>query len=275
MEKLAARSGLSAVWIAERDHSTTLQDKWETLAASSFDRLFLIGPSASSTTQANAITNVASYQYKRIWYLYNHPKTQDPTTGLNITVRPESWAASFIAQCAPDVHPVSVQASEAALAGIKELTYTATTRAGHILLKNAGITALDFDAQGRARFASGVTTSLTAGEEDVAQRRMRDALQLDLATLCEPYVGQKNSSENRRMILAAIGDYLSIKKANEDMVQDYAAPNFISTTAEEASGLAKILVRIKTFSHWINLVIDTAIGPNVSIEETDTLPVAA
>ena len=67
METLAAYAGLRAVWIAERTHSTTLQDKWETLAASAYDRLMLMGPSASTTTSTDAITNAASYRYKRIW----------------------------------------------------------------------------------------------------------------------------------------------------------------------------------------------------------------
>ena len=275
METLAAYAGLRAVWIAERTHSTTLQDKWETLAASAYDRLMLMGPSASSTTSTDAITNVASYRYKRIWYGFNHPLTTDPTTGLNITVRPESFMASYIAQTDVDVHPISGKASEAALFGVKALTNTAISRASHILLKNAGITAIDFDQMGIAHFASGVTTSLTAGEEEVVQRRMRDQLQLDLADLCAPFVGEKNSTSNRSLILSQIGDYLANKKANESIVSDYAAPAFISTTTEEAAGLAKILVRVKTFSHWIYLVIDTAIGPNVSIEESDTLPVGA
>lgn len=275
MAILAAYAGLRAVWIAERDHSTTLQDTWETLAASAYDRLMLMGPSGSSTSSTDAITNAASYRYKRIWYGFNHPLTTDPTTGLNITVRPESFMASYIAQTDVDVHPISGKASEAALFGVKALTNTAISRASHILLKNAGITAIDFDQNGIAHFASGVTTSLTAGEEEVVQRRMRDQLQLDLADLCAPFVGEKNSTSNRSLILSQIGDYLANKKANESIVSDYAAPAFISTTAEEAAGLAKILVRVKTFSHWIYLVIDTAIGPNVSIEESDTLPVGA
>lgn len=275
MEQLAAYAGLRAVWIAERTHSTTLQDKWETLAASAYDRLFIMGASASSTTSTDAITNVASYRHKRIWYIFNHPKTTDPTTGLNITCRPESFAASYIAQTDVDVHPISLKASEAALFGVKELTNTAISRASHILLKNAGISAIDFDQNGIAHFASGVTTSVTAGEEEVVQRRMRDQLQLDLADLCSPFVGEKNSTSNRSLILSQIGDYLANKKANESIVKDYAAPQFISTSNEEAAGLAKILVRVKTLSHWIYLVIDTAIGPNVSIEESDTLPVAA
>lgn len=274
MEQLAAYAGLKAVWIAERTHSTTLQDKWETLAASAYDRFFLVGASASSTTATDAITNVASYRYKRLAYVWNHPKTTDPTTGLNITVRPESFAASYFAQTEVDVHPISGKASEAALMGVKELTFT-VTRAQHILLKNAGIMAIDFDQNGIPHFASGVTTSVTTGEEEVVQRRMRDQIQLDLADLCAPFVGEKNSTSNRTLILSQIGDYLANKKANESIVSDYAAPQFISTSVEEAAGLAKILVRVKTLSHWIYLVIDTAIGPNVSIEESDTLPVAA
>lgn len=275
MEQLATYAGLKAVWIAERTHSTTLQNAWETLAASSYDRLFLMGPSASSTTSTDAITNVAGYRHKRIWYGFNHPKTTDPTTGLNITVRPESWMASYIAQTNPDVHPISDEASNAALLGIKELTNTALSRATHILLKNAGISAIDFNQDGIPHFAAGVTTSLTAGDEEVAQRRMRDQIQLDLASLTSPYIGAKNSTENRLRILGAIDGYLAIKKQAQLYVSDYAASKFISTDEEEAAGGAKILVRVKTFSHWIYLVIDTAIGPNVSIEESDTLPVAA
>lgn len=274
MEKLAARAGLAAVWIAERDHTTALKDKWETLAASSYDRLFLIGPQISTTTQASSITDVAAYRYERIVYLYNFPLTQDPTTATNITTRPESWFAGFVSQKAADVHPISLAAGET-LVGVKDLTVLTTTRAGHILLKNAGITAMDFDQQGRARYADGLTTSLTSGKEDVAQRRMRDALQLDLAILCEPFVGEKNSTENRRMILAAVADYLSNKKTAQSIVQAFAAPVFSSTSAEEAAGLAKVLVRVKSFGHWKYLVIDTQIGPSVSIEESDTLPSAA
>ena len=183
--------------------------------------------------------------------------------------------ASYIAQTDVDVHPISGKASEAALFGVKALTNTAISRASHILLKNAGITAIDFDQQGIAHFASGVTTSLTAGEEEVVQRRMRDQLQLDLADLCAPFVGEKNSESNRTLIKSQIRDYLAGRKANESIVSDFAAPEFINTTTEAAAGLAKILVRVQTYSHWISLVIDTAIGPNVSIEESDTLPVGA
>ena len=82
-------------------------------------------------------------------------------------------------------------------------------------------------------------------------------------------------ARNGTQAVSVLEGYLAGRKANESIVSDFAAPEFINTTTEAAAGLAKILVRVQTYSHWISLVIDTAIGPNVSIEESDTLPVGA
>lgn len=273
MEKLATYPGLVACWIAERDHSDTLKDKWETLAASAYDRVFIMGPPSSTTSATDTITDAADYHHKRIVFTFNHPLTTDPSTALNITTRPESWLASVLSQTATDVHPISQEASQH-LVGVKQLTNT-ITRAQHILLKNGGVMAMDFDHLGAPRYATGITSSVTAGEEDLAQRRMRDALELDLARLLVGYIGAKNSTENRAAVIAEVASYLEIKKSAQTIVDDYATPAFIETSGERAAGLVKLSVRVKTFSHWLYLVIDTQIGPSVSIEEADTLPLAA
>ncbi len=92
LELLSAYAGVSVVWVAER-MSTAIKDKIDLLAASSTDRVFLVGPDSEATALATAITDVALQRNDRIWYLHGHHYTRDPDTGEEVLVRPEGLAA--------------------------------------------------------------------------------------------------------------------------------------------------------------------------------------
>lgn len=265
MEKLAAASGLAAVFAAEISNSS-IKDKWETLAASSSDRLFLISADANTTSSSTAITDAASYRSDRIVYCFNHPYAVDPTTDLQISTCPESWMASILSQTEVDKHVIDND-NKSLLVGIKNLYSVAYSRADYVALRAAGISALYRDADGSFSFRSGRTTSLTPGKEEIARRRMADYLILSIADGLKSFVGEKNTESNRRAMIAKVSTFLEDLLVQESIVEDYQQPTFIETDAQRANGTAKLLVRVRLLSHILSLVIDSEIGTGVTITE--------
>lgn len=265
MEQLANASGVSIVWVGERSNSA-IKDKWETLAASSSDRLFLISPDANTTSSSTAITEAASYRSDRIVYCFNHPYAVDPTTSLQISTNPESWMASILSQTEVDKHVIDND-NKALLVGIKDLYSTSYSRSDYVSLRAAGISALYRDGDGSFSFRSGRTTSLTPGKEEIARRRMADYLILSLADGLKSFVGEKSTDSNRRAIIAKASTFLEDLKTEERIVDDYQQPTFVETAAQRAAGTNKLLVRVRILSHILSLVLDTEIGTGVETTE--------
>lgn len=263
----ATVQGAGCVFIAER-MSATLKAAIETKAASTPDRMWLIGPDSETTSAATAITDVADYRTDRIAYTYGHTYTLDPEIGAEILTRPESWMASIFSQTDVDIH-VGEEDTKAFTAGIIRLYNETFTRGDFIAFKDAGICAMEKDVNGYA-FVSGVTTSLEPGKEPIARRRSADFILLSLADNWRFSVKKKNTATRRGIIVGGTKSYLGGLKRAERVVRDFeiktdgAAGN---TDLTRAAGIERIRVRVALIPHMLFLVLEGEIGTNVEVKE--------
>ena len=265
----AAVQNVGCVFIAERS-SAALKAAIETKAASTPDRMWLIGPDSETVTAAAAITDVDNYRDTagRMVYTYGHTYTLDPETASEILTHPESWLASIFSQTDVDIH-VGEEDTKRFTAGIIRLYNESFVRGDYIAFKDAGICALEKDAGGFA-FVSGVTTSLTPGFEQIARRRCADYLLLSLAKDLRFQVKKKNTPTRRAIISGLIDGFINSHKRAERIVLDYellkdgAAGN---TDLTRAQGIERFRIRVQLIPHLLYLVIEGEIGTNVIITD--------
>lgn len=264
LEILSAQKGVAIVMVAERS-STAIKDKIELLAASATDRVFLVGADTPATLPAAAVTDAALQRSDRIVYCFNHPYTRDPDTGAEVLTRPESWMASVLTQTDVDVHPGD-EDNKVYLAGITRVYQPALQRADYILLKNGGISALEYD-EGYG-FLSGVTSSLASGKKEITRRRMTDYIQLSLATELKHSVKKKNTVTRRKANAAMIQAFLNGLKKEERIVEAFEVDTEkLNTPSKRALGVEKILLRVKLLGHILYLSLVTEIGTSVVVVE--------
>ncbi len=264
LELLAAYKGVAIVMVAER-MSTTIKDKVDLLAASAFDRVFLVGADDETVDVADAVTDAALQANDRILYCYNHVYTTDPDTATSLLCRPESVMASILSQTAVDIHPGDFDNRKYA-AGITDLYQTGLSRQDYIDLKAGGITALEKD-EGFA-FVSGVTSSLVSGKEEITRRRSVDYIQLALAAALKHSVYKKNTTDRRAANAGLIKGFLNGLKKDQFIVEDFSVDTeSLNTVASRAAGVEKILLRVKLLGHILHLVLETEMGTTVTIVE--------
>jgi hypothetical protein len=261
---LNAQKGLGAIFIAERS-SSALKSVMATLAAGASDRLYLMGADSETVSISTASTEVATLRSDRIVYCYNHVYTIDHETATEMLTSPVSWMASILSQIDIDIHP-GEEDTKKFTAGITRLYQPGLVREDYISLKNAGICALEED-DGFA-FVSGVTTSLVSGKEQITRRRMADYIQQSLAKSLKFVVKKKNVQSRKEAIASMSDDFLGDLKKGERVVANFAVDmNALNTSAQQAAGIVKALVRVQLISHILELVLETEIGTSVQIKE--------
>lgn len=264
LDLLATFKGPAIVYCAEYT-SSTLRAATKVFAANSSDRLFLMGPNDQTVTVSAAVTDAALNQSDRIIYTYNHPYTIDPTTGLEILVRPESWMAAVLANTDVDVHP-GEQDTKRFLAGITRIFQPSLTRQDYINLKAGGIAALEIDL-GDPVFVSGVVTLLTPGKTEIARRRMADFLQLSVAYSLRYHVKKKNTEARRKAIAGTLKGFLSGLKAQGRVVEDFLIDmDILTSPTDRANGIQRILMRVRLLPHMLSIVLQTEIGTGTVIQ---------
>jgi hypothetical protein len=264
MELLAAHRGVDVAFVAERSNAT-IKAKWNTLAATVSDRMFLMCADSAATSVSATATDAALYRSDRIIYCFNHPNTLDPETAGVISSDPTSWMASILSQTDVDIHP-GEEDTKPYLQGITSLAFESLARADFITLREAGVSALERD--NGFNFVSGVTTSLTPGKTEITRRRSTAYIQLSLADALKHSVKKKNTEARRRANAGMIQSFLSDLKRAEGIVEAFSVETEkLNTTAQRALGVEKILLRVKLLGHMLHLVLETEIGTAVSITE--------
>lgn len=270
MEQLAADSQLQFVWVAERSNST-IKDKWETLSASTYGKRYGITTDASTTSAADARTDNASYRSRWLTYVRNWPLTLDPYTAAEITVDPISAVAIAFNQTNPNQHLRHKATCVPLLKYASNLTTQVISRADLKLDDAAGIMTLTYDDDSNVRFSNWITTSLTAGEVNLAEQRMKFKIEQDLAVRIDDYVAALNTASARRQVLGLVSGYLKTDMDSEQNVKEFAAPGFIETDDQAANGIGILAVRARLLNHWQRLVLKTSIGTGVEIIDAATL----
>ncbi len=263
LDLLAARKDIAIVYCAEYT-SVGLKAATKIFAAASSDRMFLLGPDASTTTVAQAITDAAINVSDRLIYCYNHAYTIDPETSAEVLTRPESWMAAVLANTDVDIHP-GEEDTKRFLAGITRLYNPSITRADYVLLRAGGIAAMEVDL-GNPVFVSGVVTDLTPGKTEIARRRMADFLQLSAAYALRFHVKKKNTEARRTAIAATIKGWLSGLKQQGRVVEDFLIDmDILNTPTDRDNGIQRILMRVDLVPHMLSIVLTTEIGTGVTI----------
>lgn len=273
LELLTGYKGVGIIMVAEpaSAHYAAIKAKILVEAAKVSDRMWVMGPDANTASAATAISDVATYRHDRVIYCHNSAYTLDPETATEVLTRPEAWMASILSQTDVDVNP-GEEDSKAFTTGIRRLYNEALVREDYISLKNAGIAALEKD-DGFA-FVSGVTSSLTAGKEQITRRRCADYINLGIAGFLKYSVKKKNLAARRNANKAAVSAWLRDLAKSERVVDmdDDGVPQFVvdieklNTPAQRALGIEKMLVRVKLIGHMLHLVLETEIGTGVTIE---------
>lgn len=260
----AAVPGVACVFLGER-MSATLKNAIETLAASSTDRVWLIGPDSETTSASSAITDVASYRSDRMIYCYGHGYTLDPETASEILVRPESWLASIFSQTDVDQH-VGDEDTKVFTAGLIRLYNPSFVRGDYISFKDAGICALEPTTTGHC-FVSGITTSLTPGKEQIARRRCTDYLQLSIARSLAYFVKKKNTLSRRKTMYGIVSAFLDGLKRAERVVAAFEVLDNLNTSISRSQGIERMFIRVQIIPFMLHLVLETEIGEAVSVRE--------
>lgn len=263
LDLLSSLKGVAIVYPAEHT-SATLKAAIKVKAAASSDRMFIIGAASQTTDVSTAATDVATYRSDRIIYAYNHVYTVDPVTGAEVLVRPESWMACVLSNTDIDIHP-GEEDTKRFLAGISRVYNAGLERADYVVLKAAGISALEVDL-GSPVFVSGVVTDLTPGKTEIARRRSADFLQLSAAYALRYHVKKKNTEARRTAIAATLKGWLSGLKRQGRVVEDFNIDmDILNGPDDRDNGIQRILMQVDLVPHMLAVVLTTEIGTGVTI----------
>ncbi len=214
------------------------------------------------TAKGTAITTASD----RIIWCFNSAKMLDPSTGLKIDAAPHHWMAAILAQTDVDVHP-GCDDTKKLNAGITQLRNESLSRPDIIALREAGICALERDDDGFA-FHSGVCTDNTAtNSSEITTRRQRDFLQLSAATRLKSYVKVQSTVTRRRAMTSELDAFCGELQDAERIVEEFEVLDNVTTDAQAAQGLRKILWRVRLIGHLLFIVLETEIDTGVTISK--------
>jgi hypothetical protein len=271
IDDLAGYSGVAVVMVPDLIGTpATFYAHLVTTVAAANDRIFLARAMPDGLSVANEITAqlaaVTTTSDRLIW-CHNETFTIDPVVDTEIAQGAHAWMAAILSQTDVDVHPGSYE-TRAFLAGITRVNNVALSRGDLILLKNAGISALE-KVKGGFQFRSGVTTSLTAGLTEITRRRMADFLQLSAADRLKTYVKGKNTETIRAQMAAELTAFSNQLKRAERVIEDFEIDQ-VSVNSDDlrAQGEEHILWRVKLIGHMLYLVFETEIATGTVIQKS-------
>lgn len=270
INELAAFEGVAACFIAGASvDQNALNGQIAILAAAASDRAFLTWSGAHGQSRATEITNADTdfpTRSDRVNWCFNSEWKRDPISGLLIQRGAHEHMASLYSQTEVDTH-VGSRAAAKFGSGIVKLTNQTLTAGDLKLLKAAGISTLEKVKAGFL-FRSGVTMSKATGRTEIAQRRMRDFLQISASEELVDFVKAKGTGTNRILLGAMLINFSQNLKDEERVVEAFEVRQVgVNTAANRARGIEKVLWRVKTLGHWLALVLETEIGVGVTITE--------
>jgi hypothetical protein len=186
------------------------------------------------------------------------------------------WLASILSNLAPERNPgQAAPPVPSILAGVLGFQRGAPklNMADYILLRSKGIAALRFDRVSGAQVQSGITTSLTSGEENIARRRMADFIQDSIAArlgqLAKLPLSQALQDTMVSECEAFLADLRSENNPAASRINDYVVdPKSGNTPANEALGIFVIITKVRLTPTMDFVVLQTEIGEGVVITRT-------
>lgn len=246
-----------------KTHAAATQDKMVICAGAEGDSV------ATSVTAAGNLRDSDG----RLIYVANWVQTV--IDGVTVYQSPASWMASVLSQTAPNIDPAYAKNTQF-LAGITGLKQT-FTRANFITLKDAGISALEYDSDIGYKWKSGVTTQIAdSSKVTILRRRMADYLSNSIARFLKNYQNAVNSAANRTAVAGAIRAFVAQQEQLGLLPKDSEVSSgkaklvdvdSLNTDANIAAGYFYILYKQRIYSSMRFIVLQAQIGESVVVTE--------
>ena len=243
-------------------------------AALTVDKMCILA-GAEGDSVATSVTAVGSLRDSDGRLIYAYPWVQTSVDGVNTMVSPASFYAALLSQISPSIDP-GYTANTQFLSGITDLKLQ-LTRENYISLKDAGISAFEYDQDIGFLVKSGVTTQIAnSSKVTVLRRRMADYYCDSVARFLKNYQGAPNSKEKRTEIKGAIMAW------DDSQVRDKILPSDSEVTGGKARlidteslntntsiglGFMKLLIKRRIFSSMRFIVLQAEIGETVVVTE--------
>lgn len=188
----------------------------------------------------------------------------------------DGWLAAVLSNLNPEENPgQSGEPVTSVMSYVKGYAYSTPKLklADYILLKQYGVCAPRYDRQEGFIFQSGVTTSLTTGEEAINRQRFSDFVQDSLARAYNK-VSKKLARQTRLDALRTETEAFCAGLLSEDAPDLQRIKAFsiddkgTNTEARQAKGIHVIVTKIQMLPDLKALVAQTEVSPDLSVDVT-------
>lgn len=247
-----------------KTHIQNAQDKMGILAGQEGDSV------------STAIAAVATLRDTDGRLIYAYPWLETSINGVNTFVSPASFYASILSQTAPHIDP-AFAGNSGFLSGVIGLKVQ-LSRTNYISLKDAGISAFEFDNDIGFKIKSGIVTQIAnSSKVMVLRRRMADFLTNSAGQFLKNYQNGVNGQIERDSVKGAFLSFIQglendriLPKDNEvnNGVAKLVDTNSLNTDLSIGQGFFKILWRQRIYSSMRYIVLTAEIGETVVVTET-------
>lgn len=246
----------------------------KTHAANTQDKMVIVA-GAEGDSVSTAIADVANCRDSDGRLIYAYPWVETVLDGVNTMVSPASFYASLLSQIAPNIDP-SYTLNTQYLSGMTNLKLQ-LTRANYIALKDAGISAFEFDQDIGFVVKSGIVTQIAnSSKQTVLRRRMADYLTDSIGRFLKNYQGAPNSKEKRREVKGSILAFDNQQITDKVLPDDSEVTNgkarlidteSLNTNTSIGLGFMKVKYKRRIFSSMRYIVLVAEIGETVVVTE--------
>ena len=184
------------------------------------------------------------------------------------------WVASVLSLLPPERNPAQgLPPATTALAGIRGISSglaDTLTQSSYKTMRAQGIIGLRLDRNVGPVLQSGITTSLTSGQKNIARRRMADFLQDSISQRLNGFAKLPLTQQLKDGMVSEVTAFLSgLLSENNPAAQRIAAFSVDdqsgNTPELEALGVFVLVVRVRTLASADFIVLQTEVGEGVTV----------
>lgn len=197
------------------------------------------------------------------------------TTDGILDTSADSWLAAVLSALPPEQNPGQAGDPIArVLSPVLGLQrgLPALSMQDYIALKQYGVCGMRIDRTVGPIFQSGVTTSLTSGQKNIARRRMADFIQDSVAQVIVKYSKKPLTQSLKDAVTGQIDSFLdgllsplnpAAQRINAYSVDDVSG----NTPSLEAAGIFVVIAKVRTLSSADVIVFQTSVGEDVVVSD--------
>lgn len=249
--------------------------------------LNLPSTTALTTVTGQADPGVGANRDERNFYDWPATKTMIPeavgipiptadgqtTSDGVLDVTADGWMASIMGNLAPERNPGESSAVTQTVLkpvlgyarGTPQLDINAYT-----LMRLRGIAGIRIDSTTGPEFQSGITSSLTNGQKNIARRKMADYIEDSLAIILKPFSKLPMSNQLIDSATGQVNDFLDLLLSPDNVsfqrIAGYQVDPVSGNTPQTTSlGIFVIIVRVRTLASADFIVIQAEVGEGVNV----------